>query len=860
MESEPFYDIVTSNGEFVLLRINSMLDLILTNVASAQKKKWGSANDPDDTSAIPPGSALATQMIDTDNMLLALQGRSTRLGKFKSLVDALLSQLSFQVQSSGNKAALAMGKSSLRTSFTSHKVSVRSSVSTRPSTANSTTSNNQRGVNRPASSDRRSSNADSMMSGNNPSVGQTRIGQQIDQSNPSCTTPPPVGIYHMGLFGRILGIFPVPIMIDRPALSCIATNMLVHLTSPKLNLKRAYDGRPSVFNNVTEPAVREVQVALAESIYGATTSSVPSAKADNGVGFSMISIKKVVKFLSCLHGGIIDRHWSISPHKVPCVENSAPVPWSDESLNKLLSLLLLRSVPPGSGSQGRCIGQNEDKPSLTRRHSMGLSDAPTRLDVLAIMYETSNHIRELWGEAPSHLVMKKNTTVRICLLTFDILPPLLMSHLFVKSTEKTLGSHKATLGCRRISSAVLAAMKSDLNLSESDVLTRCMPVRDYIRVAIRAFNNSSGPNGVLWPSESGTEKREGSALSKHGSISMIFSSLSKDPTLSRLSDIHFKTAVRLAGNRIIDLGFAVYICLEAWTAEVKLVERNMAIAASASLRKTAMSLMSLNPDELRPLTLPERQCLSDIVLYYLLGETSDGSPNGSASAGFGERSLSRLASFSVSTGAPDDIFSSVDAVARGINWFLIRNNHRKRLSVNTDENDKSDIEKTDDPFSAAVYLPPDTPALRSLLEFRDVELCHYTMTVAKTVVKRSLWEAHMSDRSGWIDSYNWHPIQLVGSANDALNNLRYHNISFEEVYLSQRSKERSERLIERTASMIADHEADMLDRSDLEAANLVDTSSESEDDEVAPIPTEQSESLLRAMSKYFNHDCRLDFI
>lgn len=269
---------------------------------------------------------------DADIIALASQGRVTRLGKFKSLVDLLLAQLSLQVPvAAGGRTAQGGNKG---TAFT-NKASLSRPQSVQPG---------PRSVLR----------TDSSMHGSQPAY----------DNGPTCN-PPPMGICHMALFGRILGIFPVPITVDRPAITCIATNMLVHLTSPKLNLKRVYDGRPSVFNNAIEPTVREVQPALAEAIYGATTSSVPSAKADSGVGFNMISIKKLVKFLSCLNGGIIDSHWALAPHKVPCVESSAPVPWSEESLSKLLSLLLLRSSPPVT-AKSQLPG---DGPSLSRRSS-----------------------------------------------------------------------------------------------------------------------------------------------------------------------------------------------------------------------------------------------------------------------------------------------------------------------------------------------------------------------------------------------------------------------------------------------------------------------------------------------------------
>jgi hypothetical protein len=122
----------------------------------------------------------------------------------------------------------------------------------------------------------------------------------------------------------------------------------------------------------------------------------------------------------------------MDPHKVPCVESSAPVPWSEESISKLLSILLLRSsaAPPnggggGGGGRGRGGGhshspsedRSEGKPPPShppspggRRMSMGQgqgSDGPTRLEVLLSLYETASHIRELWGEVPLNATVRK---------------------------------------------------------------------------------------------------------------------------------------------------------------------------------------------------------------------------------------------------------------------------------------------------------------------------------------------------------------------------------------------------------------------------------------------------------------------
>ena len=321
-----------------------MSDIYYYFVASAQKKKWGASTaDSEEPTAV-------TTSADADNIALAGQGRATRLGKFKSLVDLLLQQLSFQVQSSAPPKGLLSASKSMRSSFSCAPKPILRNA--RPSTVGTTPPGS--GVRTPDTKlEKRlpssSSSRGAMTRAESSSLRQAASGLLGADVNPS-TIPAPPGVYHLALFGRMLGIFPAPVPVDRPAVTSIVTNMLVHLTSPKLNVKRAYDGRSSLFANGTDPSVRDVQPVLAEAVYGATTSSVPSAKKDTGSGFSMISIKKVIKFLSCLQGGIIDPHWAISPHKVPCVEVSAPVPWSRESVSKLLALLLLRSSPASSSS------------------------------------------------------------------------------------------------------------------------------------------------------------------------------------------------------------------------------------------------------------------------------------------------------------------------------------------------------------------------------------------------------------------------------------------------------------------------------------------------------------------------------
>ena len=179
-----------------------------------------------------------------------------------------------------------------------------------------------------------------------------------------------------------------------------------------------------------------------------------------------------------------------------------------------------------------------------------------------------------------------------------------------------------------------------------------------------------------------------------------------------------------------------------------------------------MSLMTLDPSQLRPLTIPEKKCISDMISHYLVGEEAESNSYGKIS--FNERSFSRLASFSQQNPFEnEDIFATVDLIAKTINWYNIRHNHKRRLrstqqpnfQTETISNDssnmndqsesmniKSDVNNRQLPGGELEYLPPDTPALRSLLQLRDVELVYLTSQVAKTVVKQSIWNTHMSDR------------------------------------------------------------------------------------------------------------------
>ncbi len=102
---------------------------------------------------------------------------------------------------------------------------------------------------------------------------------------------------------------------DRPAVEVVATSLLVHITSARAMLRKQYDGRSSLFNNGVEPTVKEVQMNLLEAMYGATSSSVPSAKM-GGAPIGTVPLKKAIRLLKCLDAGVIDPYWSMVPYRV----------------------------------------------------------------------------------------------------------------------------------------------------------------------------------------------------------------------------------------------------------------------------------------------------------------------------------------------------------------------------------------------------------------------------------------------------------------------------------------------------------------------------------------------------------------
>lgn len=114
--------------------------------------------------------------------------------------------------------------------------------------------------------------------------------------------------YHFALYARILGIFPVPIAIDRPAVCNIATTILVHATHPKVSLKDADDGRAVLFADGTNPQPKDIQDVLLAAITGTASSAVTR--------FGCVSTKRAITLLESLAPGSVDPLWAMLPYQV----------------------------------------------------------------------------------------------------------------------------------------------------------------------------------------------------------------------------------------------------------------------------------------------------------------------------------------------------------------------------------------------------------------------------------------------------------------------------------------------------------------------------------------------------------------
>jgi hypothetical protein len=51
-----------------------------------------------------------------------------------------------------------------------------------------------------------------------------------------------------------------------------------------------------------------------------------------------------------------------------------------------------------------------------------------------------------------------------------------------------------------------------------------------------------------------------------------------------------------------------------------------------------------------------------------------------------------------------------------------------------------------DVANSLVYLPPDSPELRTLLSLKDVELAYQSSAIVRLMLKERLWADRMSDK------------------------------------------------------------------------------------------------------------------
>jgi hypothetical protein len=166
------------------------------------------------------------------------------------------------------------------------------------------------------------------------------VSNSLANSSTAVINAPPVNplmiaetncrFYHFALYARILGIFPVPLAIDRPAVCNIATTILVHATHPKVSLKEASDGRAVLFADGTNPQPKDIQDVLLGAITGVSSSAV--------VRFGCVSTKRAITLLESLALGSVDPLWAMLPYQVRCADvvgSSGP----EENIAVLINLM-----------------------------------------------------------------------------------------------------------------------------------------------------------------------------------------------------------------------------------------------------------------------------------------------------------------------------------------------------------------------------------------------------------------------------------------------------------------------------------------------------------------------------------------
>ncbi len=167
-------------------------------------------------------------------------------------------------------------------------------------------------------------------------------------------------------------------------------------------------------------------------------------------------------------------------------------------------------------------------------------ESPSRFDVLVSLFELSNHVRELWGLPLLKVLTKKN--------------PLQTAN----GAGNLSSTFKVNATTRRSSNVSLGSRSTGIPNLESEWLSKCKSFTEYFQYETAKY----AQDGVKWPEIESQIKTDQNNPAN-----------TAQSTLNKIKLINFKSALRLAGNKIIDSALFVYICVEVWAAEINLVER-----------------------------------------------------------------------------------------------------------------------------------------------------------------------------------------------------------------------------------------------------------------------------------------------
>jgi hypothetical protein len=247
-------------------------------------------------------------------------------------------------------------------------------------------------------------------------------------------------------------------------------------------------------------------------------------------------------------------------------------------------------------------------------------------------------------------------------------------------------------------------------------------------------------------------------------------------------------ALRLAGNRSIDVGLFVYICIEAWSSEIAQVERHIAASKTSSSRKLGMAIPVMSRQEIRELTVSEKELIADIVRHYvtqwsasqLRQEGTDGS-EGNRSRGIIIQPAQLPVGVTLGVSASSSCFESVSAISKRIDW-----RETKRLYAafksNADGAGQTSNNHNNSGGSAAaaaagshaeVFVHYLRVEMEQIMAMSDVEISYHVDNVVRSVIKPKLWARLMSEACGWRDEFGWKPIILSSKAAADAENLRH---------------------------------------------------------------------------------------